>query len=534
MSTNPSKRNPRRLSRRNFNIHIMKYYDKYCWGYSENGVKQYRHNIDYINNVSYKSYIKLQEKPHPDAKKRDICLQDHLEKDSGIFIHGNANIFSPVVCLHGDIDPVNGYGYKECEQAVYYLKQRFFPNLYWERSTNGEGIAFFVFIDFTTFPFFCRINNEFRENCNYIISNMSLLFTILIDSMFFCHFDKFCGEYPSYSFSPFTLISRDNMGRIPCPSSDEQFLHLYHCSVNPLSHAQLDAIFNEIYELLPKVTNSSEHTDSVRSHSQNTVWLENTTPSLSYPHNTLGQNPLPLSPNGEGIVTLNPLTRCRMSMQILARELGRMPDSYEEWNTFYEAIGWNTGEATPKRRERYNYVFPYVEKGFDITACGNNRYHTAGRYMALVKKLIPQDALDEFNNGHANKVRYEDLDMAVGYTGFVLCDQGIDNIGTNYELTIQQNGIVKWVNDRAEKGECKRKMNRVIAGRVFALLQQYGLIERIEEHIIPWWDEDHHVITKGRARRYVLTDKHPDYYRFLELYGVCIKDKYRTVTTEGK
>jgi len=153
-SGNKSKRVPRKLTLRNFNTYFLKpNYDIYCWGYSENGEKRYKHSTQWMEEVPYKSYLKIREKPHRNPYKRDICLQDHLNSNLfDTFIFANANIFSDVIELHGDIDPIDGYGYDECVEAVLWLKDRVFPSLHWEPSTTGRGVAFWIFLDFSTFP----------------------------------------------------------------------------------------------------------------------------------------------------------------------------------------------------------------------------------------------------------------------------------------------------------------------------------------------------------------------------------------------
>jgi len=190
-----------------------------------------------MDEAPYKSWLKIREKPHSDLRKRDICLQDHLDQDvPDIFVYANANIFSDVIALHGDIDPIDGYGYEECVEAVLWLKSRFFPDLYWEPSTTGRGVAFWIFLDFSTFPSKVGKFNVFnRLNCNSVIHNLSLLFTSVIDDMFFCHFDKFCGEYALYSFKPLHCDYRNNMGRLPCPQTYDDFLRIYRSSISPLS-----------------------------------------------------------------------------------------------------------------------------------------------------------------------------------------------------------------------------------------------------------------------------------------------------------
>ncbi|MGI6124323.1 MAG: hypothetical protein ACOYIG_09075, partial [Acetivibrionales bacterium] len=165
--------------------------------------------------------------------------------------------------------------------------------------------------------------------------------------------------------------------------------------------------------------------------------------------------------------------RYRLTIGELRRKLSRPPE-FEEWNEFYEAKGWGGGATKEMRRPLFERVLAYVCETYDPAKVSN--YHKPGRYIEEAKRLIPQEALARVNQGSRSKVRYEDIDMALGYVGFVLCDQGKDNVGTDNEMTVQQHGIIDWVKRKMEEGETKRAINKLQARMLFQLLREHGVI----------------------------------------------------------
>jgi len=91
-------------------------------------------------------------------------------------------------------------------------------------------------------------------------------------------------------------------------------------------------------------------------------------------------------------------------------------------------------------------------------------------------------------------------------------------------LTVNQKELVNYVYRKVEVGETGRKMNRNRASAVFSILEEMGYIEMVEDYIPPQRRDNGKgpIKKKGRSRKYKLTPKHPDYHRFLEVYGVGV------------
>jgi len=259
---------PKRLTLRCFNMFISQFIDKFNWGsINAKGEKSFHYTQEWINLVPYKSYIKLREKPRT-GKYKDICLQDHLEAryDPEGFVFYTANPYSDLCLLCGDIDPIPGYGYDDCLEALYYIRNRIFSDIYWEPSTTGRGIHFYIIIDFSTFAPHCGNNYNLchRSNCNKVIEKYSELLSALVDSMFFCKFEKFCGTYPVYSYplSSHIFLFRGDMGKLPCPQSDVDIITLSHTPI--LSYSDLGEKWDFMQELLHDTGCHSNHSKPIK------------------------------------------------------------------------------------------------------------------------------------------------------------------------------------------------------------------------------------------------------------------------------
>ncbi len=397
---------PKRLTLRNFNRYISQFIDKYNWGsISTNKRKSFRYSQDWMNQVPYKSYIRLREKPKS-GKYRDISLQDHLQArhypDSFVFY--TSNPFSDLCLLCGDIDPIPDYGYEECLEALHYIQKTFHPSTYWEPSTTNRGIHFYIIIDFSSFVPHCgdKYNLFHRSNCNHIIELYSQLLSSVISSMFYCHFDKFCGTYPvySYPFSSHIFSHRGILGKLPCPQSDTDLVVLSNIPI--LSYFDLEKNWNTLQDLLQenKSSNISNQTDM-------------TVSSPILPYNILGTPFENICKNDEYMNDNSAFTRTRHSIQKLARELGRIPD-YEEWNTYYEFNECNTGEETEERINRFNTVVSYVEQTFDTSLIG--QLYKYGDFIESLMKDITEEQIKAIARKakYTKTITYGDLDVGLG------------------------------------------------------------------------------------------------------------------------
>ena len=455
--TKDNLRRPKKRSLRNFNIFISQVSDRYNWGsINANNEKTFHYSQEWINKVPYKSYIKLREKPKV-GKHRDISLQDHLQarQHPDGFVFYTSNIYSDLCLLCGDIDPIDGYGYEECLGALHYIRKTFHPNTYWEPSTTGRGIHFYIIIDFSSFsPHYGNNYNLFhRSNCNHIIGLYSELLSSVISSMFYCKFDKFCGTYPVYSF-PFSshiFLFRGDMGKLPCPQSDEDFLILFNTPV--LSHSDIGRNWDYMQDLLHD-TNNSDNSDKTTNIPNKTNKTIITTSSCINPYNILGTTFEDICKNDEYLQDNSAFTRTRNSIQKLARELGRIP-SYEEWNEYYQINECNTGEETEYRKNRYEVVAPYVENDFDPSLIG--KIYKYGDFIDDIRNDITEEKIKTIIQtiDYKGIITYGDIDVGLGAHWMAVRT----NHGYMNDLCVPRDTITKLFKKLNENHIIKRSCN---------------------------------------------------------------------------
>ncbi|MHB9070253.1 MAG: bifunctional DNA primase/polymerase [Sedimentisphaerales bacterium] len=397
----------KKLTLRNFNRFISPFIDKYNWGsVTPDGTKSFHYSEDWIYKTPYKSYIKLKEKPRP-GKYRDISLQDHLDgrNNPDLFVFYTSNPYSDLCLLCGDLDPIPGYNFDDCLKALHYIKNTFFPDIYWEQSTTGRGIHFYIIIDFSSFVPHCgNLYNTFhRNNCNHIIELYSELLSSVVNSMFFCKFDRFCGTYPVYSYplSNHIFKERGCLGKLPCPQSNGDSIVLVNTLV--LSYEDLGRCWDYMQELLIG-SNSSNNPDKTCK----------STSSPLLPLNILGRDFSYITKNDEKLEHHSAWERTVNSIMKLSREIGRIP-SYEEWNEYYIKNNCNTGEETEKRINRFKSAVKTVEKTFDPAKIGN--IYKYGDFLDCLLKDITQEEINRIVKEHTNyryKITHQDLDIGLG------------------------------------------------------------------------------------------------------------------------
>lgn len=484
---------PIRFTLRNTNKFYSQFIDKYNWGYiDENKDKSFRFSQEWILMVPYKSYIKFREKPRKD-QYRDISLEDHLQArtNSDWFAFYTSNPYSDLCLLCGDIDPIPGYGYEECLEALNYIRKTFHPNTYWEPSTTGRGIHFYIIIDFSTFIPYCgQLYNLFnRQNCNDIIEKYSQLLSSLIKDMFFCKFDKFCGTYPVYSYpiSSHIFLSRGDLAKLPCPQSDHEFSVLVNTPI--LSYTDLRTNWNTMQELLQN-TNPSK----------NPTTPSSTPSNPSYPYNILGGDFDYMCKNDHYMHDNSAFVRTRHSTQKLFRELGRKP-LFDEWNAYYEINECNTGEEDEQRRMRYEVVSNFVERTFDPSKIGS-LYHY-GDFLDGLHHDISQEEINRIVNEQTSyryKITHQDLDIGLGAHWLAVRT----NMEYGKQLSVPRDAIPALFKSLKDKGIIKRSCDIGKSKAIRTVLQQMNYIKLVDPYYS--WKKGDHI-----SQRWAMDVKFPKY-----------------------
>ena len=233
--------------------------------------------------------------------------------------------------------------------------------------------------------------------------------------------------------------------------------------------------------------------------------------------NSIGSLFLGFDASDDDISSYEPLERCRKSVQKLCRILGRKPE-YEEWNKYYEMNGWNTAAETEERRSRFERVVEYVWDGFDYDLAGNGKYHKPGDNIVEARAMISEEELKEWNKKYCKKINYIDIDMMIGYTRSALNDtekrdEGAWSNKYQWKFTIPLHGLKKFWDKRKDEGQIQRSYHNVKATSLMNLMLEKQWLIKIADHYAG--DDE----SNGVARKYVMTDKHPYYKEFVDIYG---------------
>lgn len=516
---------PQKFTLRTYTRFINQFIDRFNWGaINQNREKSFRFSSTAIENSQYKSYLRLREKPQSNPRYRDVTISDHLisRQEPDCFVFYTANVFSDLCFICGDIDPAEGYGFEECLEAFYYIEKYYFPGCYWEPSTSCRGIHFYIILDFSTFP---RNYDLFhRSRCNDIIDKLSHLFSTLINSMFYCKFDKFCGTYPVYSlpFSSFKFINRGCLAKLPLPSSQSDFVKLVHTPI--ISYNQLSIIWKNIGQLLcpDKYISGGEKETIVSSITSNTAEQENI---ITLSPNSLCRASQFRSKNEDYLNSPSAWERTLHSVMKLTRELGRIPD-FQEWNKYYESNKWNTGEETEHRHNRFNNAVHLIEKSFDPSKIGH--IYQVGEFLDDLKRDISPKKLKWIvreKTEYRFTITYEDLDVGLG-SHWTMTRK---NQRPGKEMTVPIEGVVNFFKSLKKKGEFNRSCDRDKARAIRIVLQQIGYIYCIDDYYS-------HKRGDHTGQRWGMGEKFPKYDDYLLFCGDAEKraKNIKKLRDEGK
>ena len=218
------------------------------------------------------------------------------------------------------------------------------------------------------------------------------------------------------------------------------------------------------------------------------------------------------SVSNDNISGYDPFKRCRITVQMLYRILGRKPD-YDEWNTYYEANGWNTDDDVEGRRKtRFESVVPYVEAGYDYSKVGGGKYHKPGDNIVEAKAMMSEQDLKEWNIKFPKNIDHSDIDMMIGYTRSCLNDDTgrADYDKKRWADTIPLRGLKNFWKRRKDEGQIKRSYSHGKATSLMALMLSKGWLIKTANHSTG--DAD----TKGIACKYDMTELHPYYKEWQE------------------
>jgi len=224
-----------------------------------------------------------------------------------------------------------------------------------------------------------------------------------------------------------------------------------------------------------------------------------------YTSNILGQES-PLLNQKDRLEMKSPdaIVRARASMRVLFRELGRRP-TYDEWNTYYENNGLNTGAETDRRRPRYEEAADYTENTFD------EKYtqppYQFGEFIEDLKISISKEEMNRIAKtvNFSGKMKYQDLDVVMGE--HIICMY--KNHKEGLELTVPTKGVRELFAQLTEEKTYIRSCNNDRIRGARAVLRHIGWITLLDANT-----------DFGVSQKWSIEENCPRYGDFLTFVGM--------------
>ncbi len=237
---------PKNFTHRTYSRYIRQFIDEHNYGYLHptKGNKTFRYSTTYINHcwASHSARtitsIKLKFNQH---------LIPHLENRQTYLYTQNRN--SRISMFVIDLDNTATSDYEDILQVAEYIKERFHNDIYYEISTQGQGIHIYLFVNWLKYD-----NTLTTQNINYLFNDYSTYLAKTIQYQGYnCRVDKIKGSYPYYVFDNklkcFQIVKRGTLCKLPRPTTETTFQSLIHSPIFSLAHIKKN--IQAIKELLP-------------------------------------------------------------------------------------------------------------------------------------------------------------------------------------------------------------------------------------------------------------------------------------------
>jgi len=191
-------------------------------------------DIEELNKYSY-DYSDYEEKWNKDGKitmhkQRYLCMESHLlaalnnNKKKYLFYTTSPIKDYNIICL--DVDDIEND--KAYYDTVDFLAS-IFPNCYYERSTNGTGLHFYIIISFSPARYlFSDVNEGVYRNVLYHLLSEAL--SVHVNNKFSVKFDEAKGTCPVYDDNN-NFVKYGTLVKLPAPTTYEHFNTLYNSAI---------------------------------------------------------------------------------------------------------------------------------------------------------------------------------------------------------------------------------------------------------------------------------------------------------------
>jgi hypothetical protein len=480
-------------------------------------------------------------------RQRHLCLEHHLlaaqqkNKKGYLFYTSSPDKEYNLICC--DIDKIES---NEAYHAVVDYLSSLFPGSYYERSTNGTGLHFYILVQFDTNRMLFSEGNEgvFR---NVLYALLSEALGSVVNAHFKVQFDAVKATCPIYDINK-KFLKYGDLVKLPAPVSYSQFEALYSASF--FSEQYLLFIINYLHDLSCRYIFGVYSRVSIES---SLVLLLKEHPVRSNPKDFI---PKLKKENKEVPTTIflptttitNGGTKCLQgqnrgysraysSMDIMNEGDSRRRESLyikkfvgDYYCQYGQFPGVELVEAEYRKEMNYHKIGDYREKRFrkyyDHTiqtfdkdkASDRSGPYKIGMYDALIQKT--DEELTQWvnkNTSYKRNIYRQDVDIALEYLLMCsnnsmnqaretlirkyACQEGVSVERAKIQLqnTAPRKGLEKFfdyvsVNQTIE-GKKINKCDRKKASALFCLVVELGLCECIDDSY-----------DRGKARKFRVSD----------------------------
>lgn len=498
------------LSVRCYKKFVNNFIDSWDWG--NNKRHFYYHNRKYhsANKELLNLSLTTQKTNRAGTKKWDDSLKYKLtEKEVSTHLHtadSQEYVFyvnsqfshTPLICL--DIDTLKTTTDLDLQEVVSFLL-KLHPNSYFEKSTNGKGIHFYILLDLSDYKMDTKCFNK-------AFSDYSRLLKRHINDSYNVKFDGIKSTYSHYSFSEkhkkYLLERCGLLCKLPKPVTLTEYTTLYS-----IPFTTLETIDSNAKSLCNYINSLVTYRNAVSCLSATTTTATATTTtktSDSYKNKKIDyeitdswdrenkylfdffskyykeNNEIPL------------LSECKCNYR---KDTGYLKTGTKRENRFKEHYEKMVNYFNPKKLKKKRKAGIYVKND----------------YVEDIKKLYTKDQLmnlqREINPKFKGVIKFEDISLAAGFYFVSLTRLLPQKKFSKSEFTVAQNNMILWFKDLNDKFETSRKCNTTKVSILREILKKIGWLKVVDKTYF----------SGKRSRRHILTEQFPKYLEFVELVG---------------
>ena len=534
---------PKTHSEYTYNRFLKQFRDPYTFGINN---KQHYHYKDYI--IQCLTGHRWQRNK---AKLKFSDVETHYQNKGILYYTNHPDNALALYCI--DIDPLkdeNGNVLStaaDMKQATDYLLT-LFPNCYYEPSTSGHGVHFYILIDFEHSTIY-RTTPTWGSRANHYICkdklSLSKLLKLYINNTYSVKYDAIKATYSNYTYSSlykkYIISNCGTLCKAPRPTTDTAQV-LYNAPLFPLSYVSNRVIPSLIATLIsnslidPDTVLSSKIAAQEMKAMVKGNSLHSSGDSLHSCLNISGPvapgAPAPLPPPlSSSIISIsqhfdntpslevknegNAFDRSREFYQDYFREYYKkhnVKPGKETCRQAYRQSSLSTGAEDVGDIERLDATYDFVDQDFKPELLKTSKY-VVGEYLEDIKQVITEEQarlIARSRSSYDRKIYYEDIDMATGYYYLNLTGRVEEKYNNNKSLTVPANNLCDWFEWHKEQGHIKNGCGKSKAKASREILQYMEWLELLD---------DDYCLINHVAQRWSFTEKFPKYEQYLKAVG---------------